>query len=903
MIDFKNLIDYLPYYFKDSDTYKDEYGKGLLERFLNICGDYLSDCPLKDLDSYLSNLNNLDKIPELYLPYYWEFLGSFPFINTPVFRDAASLDLKSFKSISEDNILVKYGDNPFSTLKVDVRRLLKYSISLYRIRGTETFLKVLISLFRIPSTTITVNDKQVFTLKNPVYDLDKTNVFNYYDEEYKYDEVIDYPDMPVIKFKITTGYMSEDELSRWKDSITKLFKYFAPYNSKQEFEFYYNGELLKEARSITLSHGDSPIDNYVRINNQLGILVDITGDLKEYQIAVTKDENEPDESLWSDPLTASKIYARYRGCELIPLYYWARLYEDPDIKTGPLRIDQKVVNHTYNFSILKITTDLEGNNAVNIENGNLELSLDNPQYYVWFNISKSTTTLTSDKRPLTESTNGLLIYDEYNDTIIKTGDLNPKPFVKISEEGVYRFYAVENPYKVITLNVTKLKVSYNVEFDPESIYFNINDGIKYYKSESLSSDTVSDVKVKVTIGGNEVDGIILMVDSVKVTIDASSNSVNDTSLSNKISSELRARLSDGVKSGDSIQLDGLFTNIPLEELNRASKISVQLRTNDLSSIGIFTLNNVNLYTYKLGILQDGEFKESNGQIEYNQGTRVTIAVKFEGKDSIIDKAINSLSNEGSFKLKLPTANPVLSKVPNADSLYSIDYILPYKDNDYDLNVKLYWDENVSMNILAKSVNTTEVTYLVVGENEYKFTSNMNADPVSLLVDKEAKIKFILKNQDNIIPPGSSSRVLLDNGSDVEYMYNNEYTLGIGTYRFKVIDIETQGFTYINVEVKGKPTVNPLKITSISCNPTQSILSGSSGATTNISMTYTGDLSSTSQLDYMLKSVTDTDDPESFKTGEQIPYEKPYTAYREGVYTFSPYNEEFSHLECKFEVKR
>ena len=42
MTNLKNLIDFLPFEFKEQDTYKVD-GKGILERFLEICGNYFQE--------------------------------------------------------------------------------------------------------------------------------------------------------------------------------------------------------------------------------------------------------------------------------------------------------------------------------------------------------------------------------------------------------------------------------------------------------------------------------------------------------------------------------------------------------------------------------------------------------------------------------------------------------------------------------------------------------------------------------------------------------------------------------------------------------------------------------------------------------------------------------------------
>ena len=52
MINLKNLIDFLPFEFKEQDTYKVD-GKGILERFLEICGNYFQEDITKDIDMFL----------------------------------------------------------------------------------------------------------------------------------------------------------------------------------------------------------------------------------------------------------------------------------------------------------------------------------------------------------------------------------------------------------------------------------------------------------------------------------------------------------------------------------------------------------------------------------------------------------------------------------------------------------------------------------------------------------------------------------------------------------------------------------------------------------------------------------------------------------------------------------
>ena len=50
MINLKTLIDFLPFEYKAQDTYKVN-GKGILERFLEICGEHFEDYITKDIEN------------------------------------------------------------------------------------------------------------------------------------------------------------------------------------------------------------------------------------------------------------------------------------------------------------------------------------------------------------------------------------------------------------------------------------------------------------------------------------------------------------------------------------------------------------------------------------------------------------------------------------------------------------------------------------------------------------------------------------------------------------------------------------------------------------------------------------------------------------------------------------
>lgn len=195
MINIKNLIEYLPFYYKDSDTYKDSDGKGILEKFLEICGTYFQDNIKKSIDNTLEHCLKVDKdIDDTYLNYIWESFGKFPF---------AKPDSKSILKLSKEQ-------------KVD---LIKYVISLYKIRGSRKFYEI---IFRLYS-----NKDNLLELKNI--------------EETSPDYIEDFRD----------GYISRDNI----DS-TDVWPYFdmSTFDSNEKFDEY---------REISL-HGK--VDFYVNIN-------------------------------------------------------------------------------------------------------------------------------------------------------------------------------------------------------------------------------------------------------------------------------------------------------------------------------------------------------------------------------------------------------------------------------------------------------------------------------------------------------------------------------------------------------------------------------------------------------------------------------------------------------------
>lgn len=153
MINLRSLMDLLPYYFKEQDTYKVN-GKGLLERYLDIFGTYFDSRVVGDI-STLDDIIDVDKTPEVYLGYLWEFLGSMPYANPKAIDPEKwkqyfnGFDSDStIQSLSRLWLYRKDYDGDHYNLSVDkVRALVKYSIALFSIRGTKKFFEVLLRVY------------------------------------------------------------------------------------------------------------------------------------------------------------------------------------------------------------------------------------------------------------------------------------------------------------------------------------------------------------------------------------------------------------------------------------------------------------------------------------------------------------------------------------------------------------------------------------------------------------------------------------------------------------------------------------------------------------------------------------------------------------------------------------
>ena len=134
MIDIGKPIKLLPRYYKDNDTYKNAQEKGILERFLEVIGNYFQENIKQDIGELLDKTIDIDTLDPQLINLIWEYLGSVPHGHGPIIEQGLS-----------GNTLIEPHERPYAKY----RDLLKYIISLYKIRGTLDFYPALLRLYNL----------------------------------------------------------------------------------------------------------------------------------------------------------------------------------------------------------------------------------------------------------------------------------------------------------------------------------------------------------------------------------------------------------------------------------------------------------------------------------------------------------------------------------------------------------------------------------------------------------------------------------------------------------------------------------------------------------------------------------------------------------------------------------
>lgn len=250
MINLGKLIDLLPVYFQANDTYKDDQDKGILERFLELVGISMID----DSDRNTSMLPNIDNILDVIdventravlLDYIYEFIGSPPqeyktpfmegeFLHNPpyyVWYLEYNVPLESFTQLG---YVPEITYRPVKYYSAIDRKLIRYAISLYKIRGTEKFYRVLLtSYFKLKGYEFKEEDL-----------LSLINVKTRYDTQLQYDASYQYDgdstdckacSSYIIDLTSVSEQMKPDEKVRFEKVLSK----YSPINVNLQIAYKY----------------------------------------------------------------------------------------------------------------------------------------------------------------------------------------------------------------------------------------------------------------------------------------------------------------------------------------------------------------------------------------------------------------------------------------------------------------------------------------------------------------------------------------------------------------------------------------------------------------------------------------------------------------------------------------
>lgn len=182
-----NPMGFFPYYFKEHDSYKElGKGKGLLERFLNICTEYFKDYPKSDLDNFLEILD-INKTPNIYINNFWKFFGELPFAKGPIINpDLFNETFTGFNFDRAIEIATVSQEDLTGITNINYRDILKYAIALFKIRGTTLFFNVMFRLYGM-TVRIETHNKGViqdpFVKQIPIMD----DPYNAYDKDLTFD--------------------------------------------------------------------------------------------------------------------------------------------------------------------------------------------------------------------------------------------------------------------------------------------------------------------------------------------------------------------------------------------------------------------------------------------------------------------------------------------------------------------------------------------------------------------------------------------------------------------------------------------------------------------------------------------------------------------------------------------
>jgi hypothetical protein len=441
MVNLKNLIDFLPFEYKDQDTYKVN-GKGILERFLEICGEHFEDYITKDIENIL-DIIDIDKAPDMYLNFLWQFLGEMPFAygNTIDAQKWAEY-FNGFYSDSKLQELSKLWiipkEGPLTLTSTQVRNILKYSISLFKIRGTSEFFEIMMRLYGL--TCVVTDPAKADSYDGWVKGNPHFDPYYQYDDKYTYDNTFDCSQCIPVTFRLTGhGYTSNSAAFRkFREAVEAFFKRFIPYHVSFniQYGFTVNDGYTIKAELVNPDQPNLITSEVYEVPVKVTVTSDwVNADLR-YQIS-------SDNVNWG--------YTKHESGSIFNIpragTYYFRSVGDPT-KVTQITVNQESYNRVYSITCDPITGKITPTN--------LKVST-----VVRANVSYKGTVKTCNVRL------------SGTDIVKVSGST-----WEFSEPGTYIFEVVEFPVKQTSFVVTREEVTYKVRCTPSEFRVGDKQSIK-----------------------------------------------------------------------------------------------------------------------------------------------------------------------------------------------------------------------------------------------------------------------------------------------------------------------------------------------------------------------------------------------------------------------------------------
>lgn len=755
-MDLKHLINYLPYYYKEADTYKDNDGKGILEKFLEICGKYLLENIKRPIDNTLENLLKIDEDADYYyINLIWHWFGEFPSIN-PL----------------QPSIL-----NLYENQKTDI---LKYLISLYKIRGTERFFQIMFKLFYNEE-----NDLKLVSIKQISPDwlkdfrdgtIPRTNIpskiiWPYYDMSI-FDRDIDLDEQQIlsfngiVEFNVTINENFGDMKKSWK-FIKNFIDRFLPFNvtsklllngkdydeTSYHFNVYtFNGsKWVRRESGTTLSLDPDEdlrvkvelLDNYNRKVKDIpwyGDLVYTLGKSLNKDPNYIKGISEKSRYYGERYLNISSVYRPSDVGEVKKVSNTYRFYLDDPNKAFKLIItNDKYQNISYYIIKLGEYDHIyDGENPVRVP----------VEAYKVDGSNKLPVHVVSEHSGDVKESNS-------SNQFITTWDIN--------QGGNYKFHIEENPSKIVEAIITNRKPGYKVLL-----------GYKYVKINLQGRETIVDRlddKSSRVVLDTQID--LLKNAEVKIYIE----SLNHQPVPNNLTVTIKGT-NIHLKKGDTwkpLSMDTYIFNVDQgnPDINESASLEVVDKSIIVHFMRIFgesqkdyiddstsqtglLLTNVPFGTYSSDFFNNQDNSSyivttPDGKT-YNIGTREKETQRVDGQGFVIDRVLEA-GYSHKYNLRITTSLPGLFYIQspfNKEASYEwyvqdkrsnksiIRYleITPIKANNYWINKNI--DGNNFSITFARNSPFTEPFILRLVDNRGNTVQDSNEEVVMETVRRDGK---------------------------------------------------------------------------------------------------------------------------------------------------------------------